>query len=188
MSKVICFENDLGYASLIHIPPEMFNPNSATRMELAALGIEFDNDDEVIAFVAAKDVPQGKDYSIVDSENLPTDKDYRNAWVINQDKSGVEVSLDKAKPLQLDRIRNMRTNVFDSADIDFNKSVEKVLDKLMALIPDDADVVALKDAIQKRNDLRDAPEIDLSDVQTVDDLKNKVPDVLKLNGENENVT
>lgn len=179
MAKVICFENDLGYASIIHIVPEMFDPNSATRMELAALGFNFENDDEVVAFVAAKDVPQGKSYDIVDSENLPADKDYRNAWVIKDDKSGVEVSLDKAKPLQLDRIRNMRANVFDSADIEFNKSVEKVLAKLITLIPDDADVVALKNSIQKRNDLRDAPEIDLTDVQTVDDLKKKVPDVLK---------
>src|SRR5690349_6175119 len=153
MSKVICFENDLGYASIIHIAPEMFDPNSATRMELAEFGIIFNNDDEVIAFVASKDVPQGKSYNVIDSENLPSDKDYRNAWVIKDDKTGIDVSLDKAKPLQLDRIRSMRTNVFDSADIDFNKAVEKVLDKLMALIPDDADVVALKSAIQKRNDL-----------------------------------
>lgn len=179
MSKVICFENDLGYASIIYIVPEMFDPNSATRMELAALGIVFNNDDEVIAFVAAKDVPQGKSYNVIDSENLPTDKDYRNAWVIKDDKSGIDVSLDKAKPLQIDRIRSMRTNVFDSADIEFNKAVEKVLNKLMGSNPDDADMIALKAIMQKRQDLRDAPAIDLSDVKTVDDLKTKVPDVLK---------
>jgi hypothetical protein len=179
MAKVICFINENGFASIVHIPPEMFDPNSATRKELESLGIVFNNEDEMIAWVAIKDVPSNAQYSVIDSSNLPADKQYRNAWVIRDDKSGVDVSLDKAKPIHQDNIRAVRANIFDSADIDFNKSVEKVLNKLMALIPDDQDVIALKAAIQKREDLRNAPSIDLSNVQSVDELKTKIPDVIK---------
>ena len=30
--------------------------------------------------IAAKDVPQGKDYHIVDVSDIPTDRTFRNAW------------------------------------------------------------------------------------------------------------
>ena len=30
--------------------------------------------------IAAKDVPQGKPYKIVDVDDIPTDRTFRNAW------------------------------------------------------------------------------------------------------------
>lgn len=30
--------------------------------------------------IAAKDVPQGKEYHIVDASEIPTDRTFRNAW------------------------------------------------------------------------------------------------------------
>jgi len=30
--------------------------------------------------IAAKDVPQGKEYNIVDVSEIPTDRTFRNAW------------------------------------------------------------------------------------------------------------
>jgi hypothetical protein len=30
--------------------------------------------------IAAKDVPAGKEYKIVDVEDIPTDRTFRNAW------------------------------------------------------------------------------------------------------------
>jgi hypothetical protein len=30
--------------------------------------------------IAAKDVPQGKPFKIVDAEDIPTDRTFRNAW------------------------------------------------------------------------------------------------------------
>jgi hypothetical protein len=30
--------------------------------------------------IAAKDVPQGKEYHIVDVSEIPTDREFRNAW------------------------------------------------------------------------------------------------------------
>lgn len=37
-------------------------------------------DDELIEWIAAKDVPTGKPYKIVDVADIPEDRTFRNAW------------------------------------------------------------------------------------------------------------
>lgn len=179
MAKVICFENDLGYASIIFAVPELYNGDSALRQELAAQDIVFNTEEEMLEWVAQKDVPPNKQYFIIDEALLPKDKMYRNAWSLSADKSQIEIPLEKAKPLHQDLIRNARNKQFDSADVDFNKSLELVMDKLIAANPADPDYIELKANIDKRNALRDAPAINLDDVQSIDELKLKIPDVLK---------
>lgn len=39
-----------------------------------------ETDDEFIAWVAAKDVPEGKPFKIVDVADIPSDRTFRNAW------------------------------------------------------------------------------------------------------------
>lgn len=39
-----------------------------------------ETDDEFIAWVAAKDVPEGKPFKIVDVTDVPSDRTFRNAW------------------------------------------------------------------------------------------------------------
>jgi hypothetical protein len=39
-----------------------------------------ETDDEFIEWIAAKDVPKGKPYKIIDVEDIPTDRTFRNAW------------------------------------------------------------------------------------------------------------
>lgn len=39
-----------------------------------------ETDDEFIAWVAAKDVPEGKPFKIVDVVDVPTDRTFRAAW------------------------------------------------------------------------------------------------------------
>ena len=34
--------------------------------------------------IAEKDVPSGKPYKIVDSSSIPSDRTFRNAWVVNE--------------------------------------------------------------------------------------------------------
>ena len=34
--------------------------------------------------IAAKDVPAGKPYKIVDVEDIPSDRTFRNAWTVNE--------------------------------------------------------------------------------------------------------
>jgi len=61
MNQRIIFPNDEGGVSIL-IPAEEYL-NSHTIEELAA-----------------KDVPEGKPYKIVDVADIPTDRTFRNAW------------------------------------------------------------------------------------------------------------
>ena len=59
MNKRIIYPNDEGGVSII---------------------IPSDNCGLTIEEIAAKDVPQGKPYKIVDVADIPTDRTFRNAW------------------------------------------------------------------------------------------------------------
>ena len=58
MNKRIVYQNDEGGISII-VP--------------ADCGLTIEE-------IAAKDVPQGKKYNIVDVSEIPTDRTFRNAW------------------------------------------------------------------------------------------------------------
>lgn len=58
MNKRIVYQNDEGGISII-VP--------------ADCGLTIEE-------IAAKDVPQGKEYYIVDVSEIPTDRTFRNAW------------------------------------------------------------------------------------------------------------
>jgi hypothetical protein len=59
MDKRIVYENDEGGISIIA-------PNIECEL--------------TIEEIAAKDVPEGKEYYIVDVSEIPTDRTFRNAW------------------------------------------------------------------------------------------------------------
>jgi hypothetical protein len=61
MDKRIVYENDKGGISIVIPTPEA----------LETMTIEE---------IAAKDVPQGKEYHIVDVSDIPEDRTFRNAW------------------------------------------------------------------------------------------------------------
>tara|TARA_R100001510_G_C7628374_1_gene187765 strand:- start:320 stop:559 length:240 start_codon:yes stop_codon:yes gene_type:complete len=43
-----------------------------------------DNCDLTVEQIAKKDVPKGFKYKIVPSTDVPTDRSFRNAWVVNE--------------------------------------------------------------------------------------------------------
>ena len=61
MDKRIIYQNDEGGVAIIIPTPEA----------LETMTIEE---------IAAKDVPQGKEYHIVDVSEIPTDRTFRDAW------------------------------------------------------------------------------------------------------------
>lgn len=137
------------------------------------------SDEEILAWVRAKDVPAGAVSEILEENLIPQDRYFRDAWKFNAGNTALEVDMDKAKLIHLNKIRQARAPKFNSADVDFNKSLEKVMAKLVESMPNDVDVQELKAKIQQRNDLRDATLVDLSQAQTPDELKNTIPDILK---------
>jgi hypothetical protein len=72
--------------------------------------------------IAAKDVPSGKEYKIVDVDALPTDRAFRGAW----EKSGDAVihNMAKAKNLTKDRLRNERKPLLEVQDVAFQRALE----------------------------------------------------------------
>lgn len=68
-----------------------------------------------VAQIAAKDVPSGIDFDIVDSSSIPKDRTFRNAWI----KSGSTIKTDipKAKEVAHKQRRAMRAKEFGPLDV-----------------------------------------------------------------------
>ena len=64
--------------------------------------------------VAAKDVPEGVAYEIVEDDAIPADRFFRNAWVANG--AAVDVDLDQAKSIGHDIRRTLRAEEFKPFD------------------------------------------------------------------------
>ena len=64
--------------------------------------------------VAAKDVPAGVAYKIVNDDEVPSDRTFRNAW---KDEGGIKVDMPKAKDIAHDARRAARTVEFAPLDI-----------------------------------------------------------------------
>jgi len=64
--------------------------------------------------VAAKDVPEGVPYEIVDEADIPSDRYFRNAWVMGD--CCVEHDLNKCKQIGHDRRRQQRAEEFAPYD------------------------------------------------------------------------
>jgi len=64
--------------------------------------------------VAAKDVPEGVAYEIVEDDAIPSDRTFRNAWIANG--AAVEVDLDQAKAIGHDKRRAQRAEEFAPLD------------------------------------------------------------------------
>ena len=64
--------------------------------------------------VAAKDVPEGVAYEIVEDDAIPSDRTFRNAWVMGD--CCIEHDLDKCKALGHDMRRAKRAEEFKPHD------------------------------------------------------------------------
>lgn len=93
--------------------------------------------------VAAKDVPAGKSYTIVEDAQVPTDRSFRDAWALSD--GSIQVEMTKAKDLMRDKIREARKDLLSAEDVTFMRAVETA----------DADAQAASAA--RKQALRDAP-------------------------------
>ena len=71
--------------------------------------------------IAAKDVPKGLPYKIVDS--LYIDNDYFNAYEFHEE-DGAEVNIDKAKAIHLNKFRAARSPILSTLDIAYTRADE----------------------------------------------------------------
>jgi hypothetical protein len=77
--------------------------------------------------VAAKDVPPNTPYRIVNDDEVPSDRTFRNAW---EDNGGIKVNMPKAKDITKDRLRAERKPLLEAQDIAFQRALETGADTL----------------------------------------------------------
>tara|TARA_S200002703_G_scaffold104561_1_gene90722 strand:+ start:568 stop:1017 length:450 start_codon:yes stop_codon:yes gene_type:complete len=93
--------------------------------------------------IAAKDVPAGKSYTIVEDAQVPTDRSFRDAWALSD--GSIQVDMTKAKDLMRDKIREVRKDLLASEDVEFMRAVET------------ANAYAQAASAARKQALRDAP-------------------------------
>lgn len=66
--------------------------------------------------IIQKDCPQGKRYAVVESDTLPQDRMFRNAW--QPSAQGADVHMPRAKKIAHDMRRSVREEKFKPLDIE----------------------------------------------------------------------
>lgn len=72
-----------------------------------------------IAEVAAKDVPAGVAYKIVNDDEVPSDRTFRNAL-----KYDLTVDMTKAQGITKDRLRQERAPLLTALDVQYQRATE----------------------------------------------------------------
>ncbi len=72
--------------------------------------------------IAAKDVPQGLAWQIVEDTDLPTDRTFRNAWTLQDGLLGHDMM--KCMDLTKDRLRAARKPLLEAQDVLFQRALE----------------------------------------------------------------
>ena len=87
--------------------------------------------------LAAKDIPAGKPYKIVEDSDVPSDRAFRDAW---ENYEEISVNFSKAKTITKERLRRERKPLLEEQDILFMRAVETSQDK--------SDIVAEKQRLR----------------------------------------
>lgn len=103
---------------------------------------------------AAKSVPNGVEYEIVDVADIPTDREFRNAWERNGKK--VQVNFAKAQDATKARLRAEREPLLATQDVLFQRALEN-----------NADTTAI---VAEKQRLRDITKL-VDSAKTLDELK-----------------
>ena len=103
--------------------------------------------------IAAKDVPEGKEYKIVDVSELSSDRTFRNAWVLDNE---ITVDIPKAKVITKNKLREQRKPLLEAQDILFMQAQESGSDT--------------SDIVTEKQRLRDITN-QVDSMTTVDELK-----------------
>jgi hypothetical protein len=167
MNKRVVFTNFEGKCAVLIPAPEMFDPNSRTRTQLASNGVSFEGktDDDILQWIISKDIPAGTAVSVIDASELPQDRYFRNSWKLSGGKAVVD--MDSARTFHMNKIREIRNSQLSDLDRDWMKASGQKKQK-------DADDIEVK-----RQLLRDLPQnFDLTKATTPEELKTLWPDGL----------
>ena len=104
MAKIIIFNQENGNAAVMVATTEYLQ-------------------DHTIEQCAAKDVPAGAEFHIIEEEDLPQEhNDFFNAWELADGQ--VTVNLTKATDITKDRLRAERTPLLTALDVQYQRALE----------------------------------------------------------------
>jgi hypothetical protein len=117
--------------------------------------------------VAAKDVPEGVAYEIVEEADIPSDRTFRGAWVMGD--CCIEHDLDKCKAIGHDKRRTQRAEEFKPFDEVISKQIPGVdaaeaeasrqqIRFKYALIQDAIEIASTPDEIKAALEAMQSPE------------------------------
>ncbi len=107
--------------------------------------------------ILKKDIPQGAEYRLIESDQLPQDRLFRNAWTDDNATATVDVDMVKARGIHMQRVRIMRDKKLKELDAEQMKVL--------------TDVGQLQDIERLKKIFRDIPQLlDLSQIDIVEDL------------------
>lgn len=96
------------------ITPVLWNGAAVSEMDA----------DKFAEFVQWKDVPQGLDSRIIDVDQLPSDRTFRDAWTDDLPTETVDVDYAKACDIKMAEIRAKRDEKLAELDIETMKGVD----------------------------------------------------------------
>lgn len=109
--------------------------------------------------IAAKDVPSGLSYKIVDASEVPPRDEYRNSWEVDNDFK-VKHNMTKARELHKEKLRKLREPKLAALDIEYQKADE------------DGDNAKKKQISDKKKKLRDVTKhAAIDSAQNIAELK-----------------
>lgn len=73
---------------------------------------------------ARRFLPEGTDFTVIDSEQVPTDRTFRSAWQKCPDKGVLTVDMDKARDAWRTKIRLARAPKLAALDIEYQRADE----------------------------------------------------------------
>lgn len=102
-----------------------------TRPEDGGVSVVYPTGETTLETVLEQ-VPEGAlNVRVTDAQNIPSDRTYRNAWTDQNPGEQVDVDLEKAKQIHMDRIREARNEKLLALDTEQMKSLrdpEKLLE------------------------------------------------------------
>ncbi len=152
-----------GSIILVHPAPEMFNPNSGTRLLLKSRGIDFSNDTEIMNFILAeyRNNPEYSEETEIEEKDVPNEyRMFRTAWKLQNKK--ITHDINKCHAI----LRDHRNRALKKLDVEAFRTQR-----------DPKSNIAKIDS--EAQELRDLPTKFSSDVDELKDLHSRIQDITK---------
>lgn len=117
-----------------------------------------------MAELAAAVVPDGIAYAVIEHDDIPTDRTFRDAWRLGSD--GIDQDIETAKAIWRNKWRATRAKLFEKLDTDMLRAIGS------------GDSAKIAEIEAKKQALRDVTQTALPD--DIDEIKSVWPEILTI--------